>query len=284
MPKVTVLDDDYASEILVEYLGYAGHDVRRLASAEEALAQIDAVAASDLLVLDVIMPPAQMSGAGQISGGRNTGLIVFQAVRKINPKLPILAYSATSDLDAIALLRKDPHTTYLPKWSTPTLEELVARIDGMLGLEHERVRPRPFIVHGQDEATKLAVKNYLQNTLKLPEPIILHEQPNLGRTIIEKFEDYAAQSQLAFVLLTPDDKGAAVSAPNDEKRRARQNVVFELGFFLGILGRKSGRVFLLHKGPLELPSDLSGVIYIDIANGIDGAGEAIRKELEHVLR
>lgn len=86
------------------------------------------------------------------------------------------------------------------------------------------------------------------------------------------------------MLLTPDDRAASVGETNDEKRRARQNVIFELGFFLGVLGRTSGRVFLLHKGPLELPSDLNGVCYIDISNGIDPAGELLRKELRHVLQ
>jgi CheY-like chemotaxis protein len=58
--------------------------------------------------------------------------------------------------------------------------------------------------------------------------------------------------------------------------------LLELGYFLGIFGRLSGRVFLLHKGPLDLPSDLSGVIYIDIKNGVEAAGEKIRKELDRV--
>ena len=64
-----------------------------------------------------------------------------------------------------------------------------------------------------------------------------------------------------------------------EKRRARQNVIFELGFFLGKLGRESGKILLLHKGPVEIPSDINGIEYIDISNGIESAGERIRKEL-----
>lgn len=88
---------------------------------------------------------------------------------------------------------------------------------------------------------------------------------------------------LAFVLLTPDDVGAPTTARDDEKRRARQNVILELGYFLGMFGRSAGRVFLLHKGPLELPSDLAGLCYIDISSGIEAAGESIRKELAHVI-
>ena len=140
-----------------------------------------------------------------------------------------------------------------------------------------------FIVHGHDDSTKLALKNYLQNTLKLPEPVILHKKASRGRTIIEKFEDYADKANLVFVLLTPDDKLANADTPDNEKYRARQNVIFEMGYFFGTMGRHSGAIILLHKGKLDIPSDISGIVYIDISNGIDAAGETIRKELaEHL--
>jgi len=162
------------------------------------------------------------------------------------------------------------------------MRDIVDAIDNMLGIESAAAPPVAFIVHGHNDTVKLELKNYLQNTLGLPEPIILHEQPGLGRTLISKFEDYALSSNLAFVLLTPDDKAAGHDDNDAEKRRARQNVILELGFFLGILGRESGRVLLLHSGPLELPSDLSGVVYIDISNGIESASEEIRRELKNV--
>lgn len=139
---------------------------------------------------------------------------------------------------------------------------------------------RIFIVHGHDDSTTLELKNYIQNKLRLGEPTILHEQPSLGRTIMEKFEHFAKETDLVFVLLTPDDKAASLQDPENEKIRARQNVIFEMGFFLGKLERKSGRVLLLHKGELEIPSDISGLVYIDISDGIEAAGEIIRGELE----
>jgi predicted nucleotide-binding protein len=142
--------------------------------------------------------------------------------------------------------------------------------------------PRVFIVHGHNEVTKLALKNYLQNVLKLPEPIILHERPSLGRTIIEKFEDEAAHVDLVMVLLTPEDRGASASDSDELKRRARQNVIFELGYFLGHYGRTSARVILLQEGAIELPSDIAGLVYIDISHGIGAAGESIRREIQRV--
>jgi len=284
MARITIVDDDFATEILAENLRYFGHETTRVGTAAEALNSLDSLLASDLVVLDIIMErPADIQGV-DVSGGRTTGMTIFGRLRQKRPDLPILAYSATPDRDVIDVLSRDAHTHFLSKWTTPSLRELIEKIEDILGLKHSSPLPRPFIVHGHDEATKLAVKNYLQNTLKLPEPIILHEQPNLGRTIIDKFEYYAVHAQLAFVVLTPDDRIVNSDGKDEDKRRARQNVILELGFFLGTLGRESGRVFLLFKGPLELPSDLNGVIYIDITSGIEAAGEQIRKELRHVIQ
>ena len=128
---------------------------------------------------------------------------------------------------------------------------------------------RSFIVHGHDHQSLYELKDYLQNTLKLAEPVILRKMPGLGKTVIEKFESEAEAVELVFVLLTPDDEVANPSEPDAQKRRARQNVILELGFFLGKLGRKSGKILLLHKGPVELPSDIIGIEYIDITNGIE---------------
>ncbi len=93
--------------------------------------------------------------------------------------------------------------------------------------------------------------------------LILHEQPNGGRTLLEKFEEEAAGAAYAVVLLTGDDEGGLVGA-GTHTPRARQNVVFELAFFFGKLGRKRVSV-LLDKG-VEEPSDLNGLVYIPLAD------------------
>src|SRR5262249_39644447 len=84
-------------------------------------------------------------------------------------------------------------------------------------------------------------------------------QPNRGQTIIEKFEQNAAQAGFAVVLMSPDDIGASVTLPKIKRRRARQNVVMELGYFTGTLGR--GRICVLISKDLEIPSDYMGVAY-----------------------
>ena len=116
--------------------------------------------------------------------------------------------------------------------------------------------PDIFIVHGHDDAAKHEVARLLEQ-LGL-HPIILHEQPDRGRTIIEKFEDHAKVG-FAVVLLTPDDIGYPKDTHTDAKPRARQNVVLELGFFLGKLGRAG--VCALLKDGVEIPNDYAGVLY-----------------------
>lgn len=114
-----------------------------------------------------------------------------------------------------------------------------------------------FVIHGNDHGTKNEIARFLEN-LGL-EPVILHEQPDQGRTIIEKFEQ-SAQAGFAVALLTPDDVGGADK--DSLQPRARQNVVLELGYFIGKLGRS--RVCALRKGDVEIPSDISGVLYIPL--------------------
>jgi len=116
-----------------------------------------------------------------------------------------------------------------------------------------------FIVHGHDDGTKQTVARFLER-LGL-EAVILHEQPSRGRTLIAKLREEAADVGFAVVLMTPDDLGKAVDAA-DLNPRARQNVVFELAFFIGALG--PAHVAALVSGNVELPSDYEGVVYIPL--------------------
>ena len=118
-----------------------------------------------------------------------------------------------------------------------------------------------FIVHGHDDALKETVARFL-GQLGL-EPIILHEKPNSGKTIIEKIEAYTDVG-FGVVLYTPCDVGAENAKKANLKNRARQNVVFEHGYLIGKLGREN--VAALVKGEIETPNDISGVVYISYEN------------------
>jgi predicted nucleotide-binding protein len=122
-----------------------------------------------------------------------------------------------------------------------------------------------FLVHGHDHAALQGVARFIEH-LGLA-PIILHEQPNRGRTVFEKFIDHSHVG-FAIVLLTPDDIGRSIKeTPEEERLRARQNVILELGYFLGKIGRE--RVCPLYVPEVEIPSDYLGVAY----TSLDGTGE-----------
>jgi predicted nucleotide-binding protein len=172
---------------------------------------------------------------------------------------------------------------------------------------------RVFIVHGTDYEPVKQLKAILQEVeIK---PIILHEQPSKGMTIIEKLETYSNVG-FAFIFLTPDDNGFgkeeftnflnnflnknitsekelnAYLNNLDEgtaysliqktftmiKNRARQNVVLEFGYFIGKLGRR--KVCCLFKGDIELPSDMQGICYLHFNNSVNEVKEAIIEELK----
>ncbi len=117
-----------------------------------------------------------------------------------------------------------------------------------------------FIVHGHNVEIKESVARIIDKLgLK---PIILHEQPNRGRTIIQKFIDYSSV-RFALVIMSGDDIGRSASEDSSaDKRRARQNVILELGFFLGKLGPENVIALVESSIELEAPSDYDGVIYL----------------------
>lgn len=129
-------------------------------------------------------------------------------------------------------------------------------------LKRDKSQRKVFIVHGHNNEVKDGVARLIEK-LKL-EAIILHEQPSKGKTIIEKFFEYSDVG-FAIVCLTADDVGASKRESNPKLTpRARQNVILELGFFLGRIGRE--KVFVLYENGVEIPSDYYGVIFEPIDN------------------
>ncbi|MEC0266714.1 nucleotide-binding protein [Paenibacillus anseongense] len=142
-------------------------------------------------------------------------------------------------------------------------------------LQDPEALKKVFIVHGHDNEAKQTAARFVEKFgLKA---IIFHEQDDMGNTIVEKLER-VSEVGYAIVLLTPDDIGRAkASKPEEEKHRARQNVIFEWGYFVAKLGRKN--VFALLKGDVELLSDMQGVLW----NKMDGE-EAWKFKLARELK
>ncbi len=112
---------------------------------------------------------------------------------------------------------------------------------------------------GRDMAARVEVARFLEKAGS-HKVVVLDEQANQGRTLIEKFEAHASQANYAVILLTGDDVGGTKAPEGPVRPRARQNVVFELGFFFGSVGRE--RVAVLYEPDVEKPSDIGGLVYI----------------------
>jgi CheY-like chemotaxis protein len=276
MKLLLVEDDKFFAQRISEYLWDNCIESVTMETAHDALdAPLEEFAGA---IIDVMLPndPA-VSGISseEARGGYLAGIALARRFIQKSPKFPIVLLSAGIMGGEANRWAKENNVPFVFKHEDRG--RLLSALSD-LGIVQGIKRPRVFIVHGHDEPTLAELKDYLQNTLKWPEPIVLREQGNCGKTIIEKFEEQAGVVDWVFVLISPDDK-AFDPKTNDERRRARQNVIFELGFFYGLLGRCEGRVIVLKKGEVELPSDIQGVVWINIDKGIRASGEDIRKEL-----
>jgi CheY-like chemotaxis protein len=130
-----------------------------------------------------------------------------------------------------------------------------------------------FLVHGHDELNRRRLEDAIRKRWNLP-VLILSGEPGQGRTLIEKFEEAAARASFAFVLLTPDDK---VTEATGGYVQARPNVLFELGWFYGRLGRK--RVCILFKAGTRIHSDLDGISRIKFEDSVLDKLHEIEEEL-----
>lgn len=129
-----------------------------------------------------------------------------------------------------------------------------------------------FIVHGHNAAAKEQVARTIDKLGLYP--VILSEQANQGKTLIEKFEQHSDVGY-SLVLLTADDEGKSIKE-STPKKRARQNAILELGYFIGKLGRS--KVAIIYEAGVEVPNDIDGVAYIPL----DAHWQiAVAKELKH---
>lgn len=162
---------------------------------------------------------------------------------------------------------------------TAFLDKRVAELSGTTADEGAAFIPssrnpkRVFVVHGREQAVKDSVVDYLRE-LGL-EPVILHEQPSMGRHLLTKFMEEAELATFAVILMTDDDVGGRPAG--SLRSRARQNVILELGYFLSRLGQRN--VCALVTRGLETPSDFDGIVYVPLDEADAWRGE-LKRELK----
>lgn len=174
-------------------------------------------------------------------------------------RLEILSHTAKKQADS---LKKVLMSLFQPnEWlhSLTSKEPTVGEPKAKSSKPNKKV----FIVHGHDDAMKQAVARVIEK-LGL-QTIILHEKPNKGKTIIEKFTEFSNVG-FAIVLLSPDDVCLSLGGKR-KTYRSRQNVIFELGFFIGKLGRKRVVSLFRQNEGFEFPSDYSGMLFLPFDEG-----------------
>jgi CheY-like chemotaxis protein len=272
-PEVLIVEDDPSLGLaLEEYLSTTGGEFRvlRAETVQQALDFAEEHPGLRFIYLDMAIPiyePFTEQEAGK--DGRRAGLPLLRKFAELLPKAKVYVKTQTYDFSRDLV-------EYL--YGLKSVISVVDRVDrkdiqsrAKAVYSDQGIRPEILIVHGRDTLTLQSLQSFIQYELKLGKPKILRNLPDIGRTVIEKFEHYARQMDLVFALMTDDDLVG-------DNWRARQNVIFEIGYFIGAFGRQSRKLIIIKKGDVEIPSDMGGMILIDITHGYNL--ENFQRELE----
>ena len=275
--KVLWIEDDiYYCAPYVSALRENHFEVLHARDATSGLAAVEKDRNIAAVIVDMAMDPGARFSAFETRGGHYAGLALARNIHLKNKHLPIVALSRLYDDEAKSWFQDKGFPCLLK--SNTTARQLIESLRRAIDPSH-KIKPRCFIVHGHDLSLLNDLKAYITGNLGFDDPVVLRELASQGRTIIEKFEDESDNVSIVFVLMTPDD----LMGGDLDARRARQNVIFELGYFYGKFNRREGRVILLYKDKLEIPSDVAGVASIDISRGFQAADAEIRQELTKYL-
>ena len=253
-------DDDYPDaalevleRVLTEGVGDSADETERMELLADAMPDlpswtaINAPTRTQRLFQDYLAArdPSEVPAAWELES-EPSAAVVEAAASWPNPAVPETGTTAT-----------EPAASWdLPQATVGTSSA------GTTGQEVPTATPRSiFIVHGHDEAALNSIRVYVFRETGIM-PVSLAEEAGLGRTIIEKFETHGSQASYVIVLLTPDDVGQTVGehdAGVNPNPRARQNVVLELGYFIGAIGREN---IVVIDADVERPSDLAGLSYV----------------------
>lgn len=209
----------------------------------------------DFIVLDLLEDNKPTTGDSKLTGLQLAHHLRGTPFGKITPIFFVTNEWDIASEDLVQLSVHSPNTFLRPKragysWAA---KDIVAHFSKPGGYKN---RKEIFLIHGHGDEVRIVSDSLRKLGM---EPVILQYKASGGLTIIEKIEKHANVG-FAVAILTPDDIGALASDSDANKTRARQNVIFEIGYFAGKMGREN--IALLNKGTEELPSDLSGMVYI----------------------
>jgi len=282
--NVLVVDDDPTwPELFTRPLEYEqGFSIRTATSLDDAVRALNERGYAVAVIDYYMRGPAETPHDGTSSAGIcRTGLDFARYVAEVRPATNILIVTQAFELPLshgeIDILRRRGIEIHFKRDMPPE------RLCHLVKRARDRSLLRILIIHGRDLQAVQQLRSYLRHDLGIRDVVVAQDTPGAGMTLIEKFEQCAENIDVAFALFTPDDVGALREASHGLSPRARQNVVFELGYVVARLGRLRRRVVILTKGKMELPSDIAGMLTIDITDGISPVVGSIKRELEAVF-
>lgn len=258
--RATILIAENHPELLIttkEFFEAKGYRVITATNPTEAKKKLN-VGGIDLAVLDIRLE-------NDDDEKDLSGLLIAKSVAPEIPKIIVTSFPSydyvreglrpqlDGDHSVVDFISRDEGLTILLQ----SVEDVIESV--MLEKKGRGTKQKVFIAHGHDIELKDSVASFLKG-IGL-DPIILSETSGMGDTVIEKFERYSRDARFAVALFTPDDLGYPKNYPTEVKSRARQNVIFELGYLFAKLGRR--RVRVLYRG-VEIPTDILGIVYIEI--------------------
>jgi predicted nucleotide-binding protein len=262
--RILVIDDDpTVIDFLrknLESIGCLITTARDMRSAKKSIDELELP--FEVAIVDFYIPEKPGDDLDHIMRGE----ALAHYIRRSSPSTKIVGLSGYIDKLPLGVLH-DLYSDFLHK---PDLMmgfspvQLFETLDALVGTDG--MRQRLFIAHGKDEEAVQELRSELENLLPRSEIIVLREAAGNTQSIFDVFEAEVRRVDAAFILLTPDD--SCEQPHGREERRARQNVILELGYFLGRFHRHSGRVILLKHADVDCPSNINGLRYIDITEGI----------------
>jgi len=268
-------DDEYFAQRCQSLFQDAGFEVMHAKDASVGLLTFEEDPGSfAAVVTDMAMPSGPLFANLEVKAGFHAGLALSRRIIRERPDVRLIGLTGLPD-DQITRWFKDHHFPLLIKNKTTPTQLL----DHVMIAEPTRPARKCFIIHGHDTSAVDELKSFINQELDSYAPVVLVESRGHGLTVIEKLEEYTEKAFIAFVLMTPDDQ-VVDAGGGPIARRARQNVIFELGYCLGRFGRSNGRVLILTKGDVEIPSDIAGIVRIDISAGVSKNVKEILREIQ----
>jgi len=273
---ILIVDDDSQVDLRSELMLHGNFQVLFARNVEQALHFANTLPEIKFGVIDVRLDDYSPYTAEETGYGRRAGVRLLRSLEDRLPAAKFLLKTAGPDIDDVKKLVHQRKSLFLPFVVSGRVDTNMIESRASDAYAGGRLRPWILIVHGHDNNAVSALKGLLQSRFGLADVHILRDLAHQGQTIIDKFEHYARRADIVFALMTDDDEVSG------NQVRARQNVIFEIGYFCSALQRTSGQLILLEKYGIEIPSDMRGLGTINISAGVDSPGilEAIARELE----